>query len=155
MLRTWNRLVITFLLTGASVSDVAPQLRLDERLTIASLSASDAQAFAGVIRPENTSVGTERTITLADDGKTIELKTGDRVLIQLSAAFDWTLDPYDTEILKSVKGAKELPKGAQALLEATKSGTTTVSLDGDPQCLKSTPPCALQSRHFKVSVVVD
>lgn len=96
---------------------------------------------------------TTRTVSEDDNGGKITLQTGDRLLVKLAADWDWSLDPLDTAILKQVtEGA--LPRGAQALLEASGAGTTSLSLTGDPPCAKSRPPCNAPSRRFHVTVVV-
>ncbi|MDQ6878595.1 MAG: hypothetical protein M3082_13085, partial [Candidatus Dormibacteraeota bacterium] len=39
----------------------------------------------------STAVGVSVTVTLADDGRTISLQTGQRVLVSLGDDFDWTV----------------------------------------------------------------
>ena len=96
-----------------------------------------------------------RTVTEDDNRGTITLHAGDRLLIKLAPDWDWTLDPFDTAILSQVTESGALPRGAQALLEAKKPGTTRLSLTGDPPCARSRPPCNAPSRRFQVTVVVQ
>jgi len=96
-----------------------------------------------------------RTVTQEDDRATITLRVRDRLLIKLGSEWDWTLDPLDATILENVTGEQQLPPGAQALLETRKKGKTPLSATGDPPCAKSRPPCNLQSRQFRVTIVVE
>jgi hypothetical protein len=96
-----------------------------------------------------------RTVYDDDNGGTVTVHIGDRLLIKLASDWDWSLDPFDTAILSQVTESGALPRGAQAMLEAKKTGTTRLSLTGDPPCAKSRPPCNAPSRRFQVTVVVE
>lgn len=94
------------------------------------------------------------TITLADNNKTINLKAGSSVLINLGATtYDWKLAENDSNILSLVKNA-ELVKGAQALYKVDTAGETDIAATGEPTCFKSNPPCANPSLEFKVHLIV-
>lgn len=95
-----------------------------------------------------------RRLTLDDDRGKITLAVGDQLLVALGGDWDWTLEDFDTAILNNVT-SKTLPKDAQALLEAKRTGRTELSLTGDPPCQKSRPPCGLQSRRFRVTITVQ
>src|SRR5215510_14636714 len=105
--------------------------------------------------PLNRPTAADRTVTQEDDRATITLRVRDRLLIKLGSEWDWTLDPLDATILKNVTGEQQLPPGAQALLETRKKGKTPLSATGEPPCAKSRPPCNLQSRQFRVTIVVE
>lgn len=93
-------------------------------------------------------------ITLADNGRTIDLAVGDRVLLQLGDAYTWTVQIADPAVLSRVVNVTVV-KGAQGLYEAKQSGTTTLTAAGDPACRQVQPPCAQPSRLFRVQVRVS
>jgi hypothetical protein len=96
-----------------------------------------------------------RTVIDGDNGTRLTLHVGDRLLIKLGGDWDWSLEPFDTAILRAVTESGSLPRGAQALLEATKRGETKLSLIGDPPCAKSRPSCNAPSRHFQADIIVQ
>ena len=93
-------------------------------------------------------------ITLADNGRTIDLAVGDRVLLQLGDAYIWAVQIADPAVLSRVVNVTVV-KGAQGLYEAKQSGTTTLTAAGDPACRQVQPPCAQPSRLFRVQVRVS
>ena len=103
--------------------------------------------------PTPTPAAQSREVTLADKDATVEMKVGDRFLLNLGDFYDWSLNVADTSILDRVKNIAVI-KGAQGVYEALKPGRTTLSATGDPACRKSTPPCAAPSILFEVTVVV-
>src|SRR5262245_35176614 len=115
--------------------------------------AALAPRVNGLSAPGPLAAASTRTLSEDDNGGTVTLQTGDRLLIKLGGDWDWTLDPFDTGILKRVTGTGSLPHGAQALLEAKKAGKTKISLTGDPPCAKSRPPCNAPSRQFQATIV--
>jgi len=122
---------------------------------VASVSALIILGRGAPVTPTVPVAAAPRTVTMVDNGGTIALRLRDRLLIKLGADWDWTLDPFDEALLKDVTGSEGPPSGAQALLEAVKAGKTKLSLTGDPPCAKSQPPCNLQSRQFKVTIVIQ
>ena len=94
-----------------------------------------------------------RTITLADDGTTIDVRLGDRVLIDLGTGLIWTVTIGDQQVLARVIGVTVI-LGAQGLYTAARTGSTLVTAIGDPACRTSTPPCMAPSRSFSATVVV-
>ncbi|MGN6698449.1 MAG: hypothetical protein ACTHMJ_08325 [Thermomicrobiales bacterium] len=93
-------------------------------------------------------------ITLADNGRTIDLAVGDRVLLQLGDAYIWAVQIADPAVLSRVVNVTVV-KGAQGLYEAKQPGTTTLTAAGDPACRQVQPPCAQPSRLFRVQVRVS
>jgi hypothetical protein len=93
------------------------------------------------------------TITLADNGKTIEMKVGDTALLKLGYEYDWNISITDESILSRVKNIMVI-NGAQGVYQALKAGTTVMSISGDPVCRVSTPPCMMPSIQFQVTIVV-
>ena len=112
-----------------------------------------ALAACGAPSPTPTPAAQSREVTLEDKGATVEMKVGDRFLLNLGDFYDWSLNVADNSILSRVKNIAVI-KGAQGVYEALKPGRTTLSATGDPACLKSTPPCAAPSILFEVTVVV-
>jgi hypothetical protein len=94
------------------------------------------------------------TVTLADDGRTISLQTGQRALVSLGDDFDWTVLVEDASILSRVTGGTVVP-GAPLLYQANRVGRTTLTASGDPACRKAQPACALPSRTLRVSIAVQ
>lgn len=103
--------------------------------------------------PAATPVVESREVTLADNGATVEMKVGDRFLLNLRDFYDWSLNVADIGILSRVKNIAVI-QGAKGIYEALKPGTTVLTATGDPACLKSTPPCAAPSILFETTVVV-
>ncbi|MCL5024972.1 MAG: hypothetical protein M1531_00515 [Chloroflexi bacterium] len=93
------------------------------------------------------------TVTLADDGQTIELHTGERFLLELGSDYDWTVTVADQNIVSRVVNVLVI-RGAQGIYEAKQPGRTTLSATGDPPCRKAQPPCAAPSRTFRIDIVV-
>lgn len=94
-----------------------------------------------------------RTITLADDGATVRVAVGERVLVKLGTDLEWTVQMTDPTVLVRVRGVA-LIVGAQGLYAAAKAGTTLVTTIGDAACRTAVPPCMVPSRLFSVTIVV-
>lgn len=94
------------------------------------------------------------TITLADNGKTITLQTGDRFLLMLGNNLNWIVSVADPSIVSRVPNVLVI-RGAQGIYTANKAGQTTLSATGDPPCRQSRPPCAAPSQLFKLEIVVQ
>ena len=93
------------------------------------------------------------TVTLADDGRTVLLPVGGRFLLQLGTDFDWTVNVADPSVVSRVPNVLVV-RGAQGIYQARAVGTTTLTASGDPPCRKATPPCAVASRLFRITVAV-
>lgn len=93
------------------------------------------------------------TISLADNGKTIEMNVGDTALLKLGNEYDWNISIADESIISRVKNIMVI-NGAQGVYQALKAGTTVMSVSGDPACRASTPPCMMPSLLFQVTIVV-
>jgi hypothetical protein len=94
-----------------------------------------------------------RTITLADDGTTVIVTVGERVLVELGVGLVWTVRVDDPSVLVRVPGVT-LVVGAQGLYAAARAGSTLVAAIGDAACRTAVPPCMVPSRSFSVTVVV-
>ncbi len=93
-------------------------------------------------------------VTLADDGKTIHLKVGDRFLLFLGEGFNWSPTVTDQNVVSRVVGITVI-RGGQGVYEAKAPGTTTLLANGEPTCRQSKPACALPNRAFTVTLVVQ
>ena len=104
--------------------------------------------------PAEATPGQERQVTLDDDGKTINLKVGERFLLYLGEGYTWNVIIGDPNVIGQVVGVMTI-RGSQGLFEARQVGTTTLVADGEPACAQSTPPCEMPSRLFQVQIVVQ
>ncbi len=108
--------------------------------------------------PTSTSTPTAPTggniVTPSDNGTTINLKTGDTFLLKLGNAYNWTnIQVADPSIVSREVNVMVI-RGAQGIYRALKPGTTTLTAEGDPFCLKSIPPCEVSSLAFSLNVDV-
>ena len=94
-----------------------------------------------------------RSITLADNGQTIELHVGERFLLNLGPGYIWTVNVADTSVVSRVVNVLVI-RGAQGIYEASQPGTTTLTATGDPPCRQTTPPCGMPSRIFRIQITV-
>jgi hypothetical protein len=104
--------------------------------------------------PVATAVGVSVTVTLADNGRTISLQTGQRASVSLGDDFDWTVQVEDPSILSRITGVAVVA-GAQVFYQANRAGQTTLIASGDPACRKAQPACAQASRTLRVTIVVQ
>jgi hypothetical protein len=100
-----------------------------------------------------TASGQDLSVTLADDGKTVNLKVGQRFLLNLGEGYDWAPTVTDQNVVSRVVGILVI-RGAQGIYKAHAPGTVTLTASGDPTCRQSKPACAMPSRLFKVNLVV-
>jgi len=91
-----------------------------------------------------------RTITNADNNKTITLKVGDTFLLALDTNYIWTVTLPSSTIVKRIGDG---PKGTQGIYQAIGKGTVILSATGSPVCLPL--GCAQPSLLFKVTLVVQ
>jgi hypothetical protein len=94
------------------------------------------------------------TVTLADNGKEITLKQGNRLLVKLGEEYTWQLTNSDITVLIPVR-AVMLVRGAQGLYDAARAEQSVISGPGDPTCLTAEPACMMPSIEFKVTVNVE
>ncbi len=107
------------------------------------------QALEMHIIPEEKS----KTVTLADNGKTITLKVNETFLLKLGADYDWNIKIDDQKIISRVPNVAVVV-GAQGIFKAHKEGHTKLTATGDPICRKEKPPCEKPSIQFNIKVVV-
>ncbi|MDR3574805.1 MAG: hypothetical protein P4L50_13150 [Anaerolineaceae bacterium] len=92
-------------------------------------------------------------VTLADNGKTITIHSGQSFLLKLGEDDDWTVDILDQRILKRMINVMVI-RGAQGIYVAGQPGVTILSARGGPVCLENQPPCAASSIEFKITIIV-
>ncbi len=101
----------------------------------------------------NASAQESKTVTLADNGRTITLNVNETFLLKLGEGYDWNITIDDQTIFSRVVNVLVV-RGAQGIYVAHRPGNTTLTAVGSPECLKSQPPCARPSILFKLFVVV-
>jgi hypothetical protein len=101
---------------------------------------------------KNTPAITARTLTRTDNGKTFNLKVGERLLLKLGENYNWSFRVDNRAVVDKVNIAAA--KGVQRVYEAKKIGLTDASAVGSPLCLSSKPPCKSPSVSFRVHLVV-
>lgn len=83
--------------------------------------------------------------TLADNGKTFVMNIGDKIRINYDYAYGWsTTSDFNPAVLM----------GAGDGYFAIASGSSTLSMTGSPECLNLTPPCAMPSILYTITVIV-
>lgn len=99
------------------------------------------------------------TISMSDNGKTINLKLNDRLLVWLEVeaagtgeTWYWQIVQSDPTIVQGVESVA-IPRGSQGYIGAFKTGKTTMT--ATPICFKSLPNCTLPSLNFKAEIVVS
>lgn len=94
------------------------------------------------------------TVTLDDDGKTLNLAPGQRFLLKLGEEFNWEVAIDNQDVVSRVIGVLPV-RGAQGIFEARKDGRTILTATGDPLCRSAQPPCAAPSRVFTLKITVS
>jgi hypothetical protein len=95
-----------------------------------------------------------RVVTFDDVGKPILLRVGDRFLLFLQrGSEEFSSTVLDPTILMRVTGV-DIP-GSQGVFEAVRSGTTTLTVEGELPCHKATPPCLAPTFQIKFSIIVE
>jgi hypothetical protein len=113
------------------------------------LKAVELLTTGSVVTPETST----QTVTLANDGGTLNLKVGEQFLLKLGEDYYWNVTIADQNIVSRVVGITVV-RGAQGVYEAHQAGTTQLTAAGDPICRQSQPPCAAPSRDFQIQIVV-
>lgn len=93
------------------------------------------------------------TVTLADDGSSIQMHPGDTFLLMLGTDYNWDVTVSDTSVLRRVPNITVI-RGAQGIYEALQPGAVTLTAIGSLVCSPGTP-CPLLARVFRITVVVQ
>ena len=83
---------------------------------------------------------------MADNGKTFVMKVGDKLKINLDYSYVWSTTTISNPAVIV---------GAQDGYFALASGSATLSITGDPECLSLTPPCGMPSILYSITVIVQ
>ena len=84
--------------------------------------------------------------TIADNGKTFNMKVGDNLRLNLDGSYDWSaVSVSDTSVIVVAEGT----------YLAYAAGTATLTTTGNPKCLNSMPPCGMPSIMFAITVMVQ
>jgi hypothetical protein len=94
-------------------------------------------------------------VTIADLGKPLLLKTGDRFLLFLEKA-GYVFEPtvLDTSIVRKVDDSEIIP-GSQGVFEAKAVGSTKLNATGELPCAKSIPPCMAPTLNLEFTIIVS
>lgn len=95
----------------------------------------------------------QQVITLADQGRTIDLAVGESFLLRLGEEYTWDVTISDQNVVSRVKNIT-LVRAAQGVYDALQAGTVTLYAAGDPVCLQAKPPCAMPSILFTITIIV-
>ncbi len=94
----------------------------------------------------------QRTIGLPSQQTTVELAVGETFELKLGGGMDWSVQIEDPRIVAREPG--NLTPDSQGVYRALAAGSTKLLANGDPTCLKATPPCASPSFLFEITIVV-
>jgi hypothetical protein len=100
------------------------------------------------------SLRTPGVITLADQGRTIQIAIGETFRLQLGTLHRWAVPITDEQVLERIV---DPTAGAdvQAVYRALAPGQTTLKAVGEPTCRDATPPCMLPTIQFTVTILVQ
>jgi len=93
-------------------------------------------------------------VTQMDSGRTLMMQVGQRFLLNLGEAYDWSFSIDDQTIVSRVVNILTI-RGSQGIFEAHQAGTTILHAAGDPPCRQSTPPCMMPSVDFQIQITVQ
>jgi hypothetical protein len=150
--------ILTFCLLGALILSACAQQDLGQISTIVTAAPTDGILAETTPNPpgqatSDPALGGQNIVTLADQGKTINLKVGDNFMLKLGEGHTWNVDVSDQNVLSRVKFLAMI-RGAQGVYDALQPGTVTLTASGDPICPDSQPACGLPAITFSVTVVV-
>lgn len=94
-----------------------------------------------------------KIVTLGDNGKTIDLKTGDSFLLKLGENYDWDIHVSNETVVSRAKNIMVI-RGAQGIYDAHVPGNVILSATGNPECLKAEIPCRIASILFTTDIKV-
>ncbi len=99
------------------------------------------------------------TLTEADNGATVRLSPGQRVIVVLSShgMLSWHIPAATGTIVRraSAAGGYPAPRPARATFIATRSGSATLNAVNDAQCLHAQPACTVPQQAWQVTIIVS
>ncbi len=93
------------------------------------------------------------SVTLADNGKTIHLSSGQEFLLDLGDSFNWTVTIDDQSVASRVVNVTTI-RGAQGVYRASKPGQTTLRASGIINCPRG-QVCPSLAQAFQVQLNVQ
>lgn len=98
-----------------------------------------------------------RVLTVADDGITISMLTGQQVTVVLEPGGQWHRPATSSGalVLVSASGGYPTTMPASAVFRAVRPGTALMTSATDAACLHAKPPCAIPQRGWRVTVIVS
>ena len=135
-------------------------LRADGRRLVSLLVAVVALSAVAVALADGSAIAASpsqapapsRTVTRADDGKTLSLAVGERFLLDLGDEFNWTVAIADQSVVRRVPGILVV-QGAQGIYEAQRAGETALTATGTFNCPPQ-QPCPQIAALFRLQIVV-
>ena len=92
-------------------------------------------------------------VTLADNGKTINMNSGDGFMLNLgSDVHDWSVQVDNENVLGLEQGNVT---GIVGTFRARAPGSAILTAYGNPKCINSTPPCLSPSILYAITVIVQ
>ena len=101
----------------------------------------------------DTGGGQNQSITLDNNGQTVQLNVGDLFLLKLGEGYDWEVISSDTAVLSREPNVMVV-RGAQGIYIANQAGTADLTATGTPQCQPDTA-CPSLAIGFSLHVVVN
>ena len=112
-----------------------------------------AKSIIGTVQNSGDNQPQNKVITLADNGKSIILQTGDSFLLKLGEMYNWNVDIDDQNVVSRVMNIMVV-RGAQGVYDAHNHGLAILTATGDPLCRSSVPACEIPSILFQLNVTV-
>lgn len=151
--------VLALLIIGAIYYTNAPQSlvqKAEDKITGTTIPSQ----FVSITNSSATTTATtsvpiaagDKTITQKDNGKTLHIKQGSRVVISLGE-MDWTLNFSTPGVLNRIKNIAAL-LGSQGVYTADTVGTTVLTAEGRPHC-EPGEMCAQYIVNVTTTIVVE
>jgi predicted secreted protein len=93
------------------------------------------------------------TVTLADDGGTVNVSNGGEFLLKLGADYDWEITIDNPDVVSRVMNIAVI-NGAQGVYQAHQPGHATLSATGTPVCPEG-QICSNLALAFNVEIDVQ
>jgi hypothetical protein len=122
-------------------------------IAVSTVQTNAATPATAAHTPIPTIVGGIRTITLAEEGKSLQFTVGETFLLFLDQGMTWSVRESSPGIIIGVSGTYT-PTGSQGYFQTRQAGQTTLFATGDYPCRQSKPPCMAPSRAFQVTILV-
>lgn len=135
----WLVIVLVIALAGCSAGGAAPE----------SGGGSTAPDAGGKGDAQGNIVITQDSVASG-----VEMKVGERAVVQLDPGFNWNVVASPDLVLSQVKDAP-LEAGQQAVLEAKLPGNAMIQATGKPACAKDNPPCATPQAQMLIKIKVN